>query len=161
MEPIEARERADGGSWDLDLSREPGRLELRVLPKSSDSYRVRFGPMLPEGSRVKEARIDGKKLADFRDAVEMPAGAPSRFELRYEGGPEVELPPTEVPVGSETQSLKLISSKSAPRSITFVLEGRGGRDYPLVLHHASRGARRETVRFEGPGYQRKEVRFTW
>jgi len=148
----------------LTLTRGPGRLSLRVQNEGKGSYRLRFAPLGPGGRSVE---VEG-------------ATRPVTAELSCAEAPEVSIPQEDINPGSETSSLKLIRATRDVASLKLILEGKGGTSYRFLVHRApasvrAKGAelelgppaprlRRETafrVRFDGSGYQRKEVELVW
>jgi glycogen debranching enzyme len=172
---------AGSGRYDLSLERSPGRLVLAATRRSgAGEVAFDFAPGLPLDARVRSADVDGRAvrpsitlLGDVQRASVPCRGPRCRVVIGYDEGTEV-VPPVVAPApGARSEGLRVLRARPTPDALLLVLEGRGGRRYPLRVRSPRRpgGAPGVTVRalrpgewevetaFEGPGdgYRRREV----
>jgi hypothetical protein len=190
---------AGEGRFDLTLERSAGRMRISLTPQaqaeSSDARRLpgdanRAGglrqlvvsPAFPLDAVVHTVTINGRPAAfkttqsgDIQQAHVTLESPPARTTIAftYAEGSDVYTLPSEPAPGADNAGLRILRSTAAKDHVRLVLEGRGGRSYPLyvrtprrigqvagvTLTQARGGDIRADVKFEGPSdrYVRREM----
>jgi len=167
---------------DFALERADGRMTITATATAGAMPALDLAPALPLDARVQSVRVDDADVrfraqpeGDVqRIEIEVPkaAAATRRFVLTYEEGTDVftrvELPEA----GRRSEGLRVLRARVEDGALRLLVEGRGGRSYPLGVRSprtvsgapgvtvapSSRGAAL-TLSFEGPSdvYVRRSI----
>jgi hypothetical protein len=171
--------------YDLNLSRAAGRLTITIkrvaAPAAADKIRLTIAPAFPLDARVRAVTVQGRRVkfetSQTGDAQRMPVtidvGQQSvEVVFSYDEGTDV-YTEQEIPApGTINQGLRVLRSRADVGGLHLVLEGLGGRSYPLQVRGphqlleipgvrvTNRNAKQElVVQFEGASetYIRREL----
>ncbi|MDQ2976284.1 MAG: GH116 family glycosyl hydrolase [Acidobacteriota bacterium] len=185
---VEVRNVAVGSAkYDLNLSRVVGRLTITIKRTSSNAVvaadKIRFigAPAFPLDAKVRSVTVQGRPVKFEMSQTGDVQRTPVSFDVgqesvevvfTYDEGTDVYIE-QEIPApGIMNQGLRVLRSRADATGLHLVLEGLGGRSYPLFVRGphqlletagvrvTNRGANQElAVQFEGPAdsYSRREV----
>jgi glycogen debranching enzyme len=185
---VEVRNVAVGNArYNLNLSRVTGRLTITIKPTPSsavataDKIRFMIAPAFPLDAKVRSASVQGHPVKFETSQTGDVQRTPVSFDVgqetvevvfRYDEGTDVYVE-HEIPApGTMNQGLRVLRSRTDVTGLHLVLEGLGGRSYPLLVRGphqlldiagvrvTNRSANQElAVQFEGPAdnYSRREV----
>jgi glycogen debranching enzyme len=185
---IEVRNVAVGNSkYDLNLSRAAGRLTITTKRSASkaeaapDKIRLTVAPAFPLDADVRAVTVQGRPVKFETSQTGDVQRAPVSFDMgqesvevvfSYDEGTDVFIE-QEIPApGAINQGLRVLRSRADVAGLHLVLEGLGGRSYPLFVRSphqlleiagvrvTNRSANQElVVHFEGQAdtYVRREV----
>ena len=134
--------------YDLNLSRVAGRLTITIKPTASnavaatDKIRFTIAPAFPLDAHVRAVTIQGGRVkfepSQTGDAQRTPVGFEVGQEsvkvvFSYDEGTDV-YTEQEIPApGAMNQGLRVLRSRADIAGLHLVLEGLGGRSYPLLV----------------------------
>ncbi len=137
-----------GNRVDVDVSRTPTTLTMRIVPALGDHPNgsgmpaLLLAPAFPLDAVIDRVLIDGKttrprlmRVGDvqFAEVDVAPSAREVVAEFRYRGGTDVYEPtPTPYP-GSRNQGIRIVRSRADDGALRLLLEGRAGRTYDLFL----------------------------
>ena len=185
---VEVRNVAVGNArYDLNLSRVTGRLTITIKSTASNAVaapgKIRFtiAPAFPLDANVRAVTVQGRPVKFETSQTGDVQRTPVSFDVgqetvevvfRYDEGTDVYIE-QEIPApGTMNQGLRVLRSRADATGLHLVLEGLGGRSYPLLVRGphqlleiagvriTNRGANQElAVQFEGSAdnYNRREV----
>jgi glycogen debranching enzyme len=147
--------------YDLTLVRSGGRDTITIVRRPSggagagtgegtrSALRLTVSPFYPLDARIRSvsvngraARFDTKRVGDVQcpEIVVEALGARAEVVVGYDEGTDAfvraELPPS----GARSEGMRLLRSRAEEGALRLVLEGKGGRTYPLRVR-SSRGVR--------------------
>jgi len=167
---------------DLSLERGSGRMTISAITTAGVAPKLTVAPAFPLDARIRAVTVDGSDArfqvrpeGDVQRAeVALPASsaASRRVVFTYDEGTDVyarvELPAA----GSESEGLRILSSRAGVGALNLSVEGRGGRQYEIEVRTRRRvegttgvrvtpraGGATLTMAFEGPGdtYSRRQI----
>jgi glycogen debranching enzyme len=174
---------AGAARYDLALERRGPELVITAARRGQGTAveRLVIAPALPLDARVVSATVDGRPHAfetaprgDVQRAqvvVRDPAAA-TRVVFTIDGGTGVFAEPAAPAPGAENEGLRILRARPEGGALRLVLEGRGGRTYPLSVRTRravggapgaavapEAGGFKVEVAFVGPGddYVRREL----
>jgi hypothetical protein len=185
---VEVRNVAVGNAkYDLNLSRVAGRLTITIKLTASnavattDKIRFTVAPAFPLDANVRAITVRGRpvkfEMSHTGDVQRTPVSVDMGQEsveivFRYDEGTDV-YTEQEIPApGAMNQGLRVLRSRADATGLHLVLEGLGGRSYPLLVRGphqlleiagvrvTDRSPNQElAVQFEGPAdnYVRREI----
>jgi hypothetical protein len=185
---VEVRNVAVGNTrYDLNLSRTAGRLTITTKPGASNAApttgKIRFtiAPAFPLDARVRAVTVQGRPVKFETSQSGDVQKAPVSFDMgqesvevifSYDEGTDV-YTEQEIPApGAMNQGLRVLRSRADIAGLHLVLEGLGGRSYPLFVRgphqlldiagvRVTKGSSNQelVVQFDGPAdtYIRRDV----
>ncbi|HSA96768.1 MAG TPA: GH116 family glycosyl hydrolase [Acidobacteriota bacterium] len=143
----------------VELSREKGRIGLRVRAENAGGFKFAFAPALGLGAGGFSASLNGRPLEIKADAapsaqsarprLEFPLSGDDTVELLFTAGPEIVLPETASATGDASSGLRLVRSRLAAGALGLSLEGRAGESYAIEVLNGERVASAEGAAFDG------------
>ena len=146
---VEVRNVAVGyARYDLNLLRGVGRLTVTIKRTTSnaaaapDKIRFTISPAFPLDARVRAVTVQGRRVkfesSQTGDAQRTPVTievGQQRMEVifSYDEGTDVYMKQEIPPAGAMNQGLRILRSRADVTGLHLVLEGLGGRSYPLQV----------------------------
>lgn len=133
---------------DAAFERAPGRFTVRVAPVAGAlPATLALAPALPLDARVVSVtsggrpvpytlRREGDVQRAFVALLPGPGAGPQEVLFAFEGGTDVDVAIDEPRAGDESQAIRVLRVRPAADVLRLVLEGRGGRTYPLRVRTA-------------------------
>ncbi|MFZ2053056.1 MAG: GH116 family glycosyl hydrolase [Candidatus Aminicenantales bacterium] len=164
-------------SFDLQYTRDKGRINLEVKGRPGTGFNMAFSPSFGPGTEVRAVRVNGQPV-DFkptssprvvRPEVRFSLSGRDAVEIDFEPTVEVLPPATKSRVGDPDGGLKIIRVAREGNELKVLVEGLAGRTYSLgvtcrELIREIQGAKlsgdRLEIRFPGekaPGFLRQEI----
>jgi glycogen debranching enzyme len=185
---VEVRNVAVGSTkYDLNLSRVAGRMTITTKRTSSnamaapDKIRFTIAPAFPLDAHIRAVTVQGRRVKfetsqtgnvqKVQVSLDMDAES-GKVVFRYDEGTDVYVEQEMPAPGSMNQGLRVLRSQADVVGLHLLLEGLGGRSYPLLVRGphqlvetsdvrvTNRGALQELiVQFDGPTdtYVRRDV----
>jgi hypothetical protein len=155
---------------DLSLVRGDGQDTVTFEAKAIAPLRLVIAPAYPLDAEIESVSVDGRpaKLALERQGdVQRPrvvveaAGARAEIVVRYRSGTDAYLPPVPLEAGARSTGVRVLRSRAEADGLRLLLEGLGGRSYPVRVRSSRRvsGASGVEVRADGPRDFVADVRF--
>ncbi len=125
---------------DVSLERSEGRMTIAATATTGPMPVLTVSPALPLDGRVRSVTVDGAgarfRARPFGDVqrveVEVPAGAATRrVVVTYDEGTDVFARVTLPEAGGRSEGLRVLRAHAEGGALRLVIEGRGGRSYPL------------------------------
>jgi hypothetical protein len=146
---VEVRNVAVGNTkYDLNLSRVVGRLTITIKPTASNvaaapgKIRFTIAPAFPLDAHVRAVTVQGRRVKFETSQTGDSQRAPVSFDVgqesvaavfSYDEGTDVYME-HEIPgPGATNQGLRILRSRADVAGLHLVLEGLGGRSYPLLV----------------------------
>ena len=170
---VEARGvRVGSDRFDLAFERDASRAIVRITPRGSGSplrTRIAVAPAFPLDARIRRVTINGREVrpafATIGDIQRVEttvdtAAAPTEVVFSGDAGTEVYVDPQAIQPGADNRGLRMLSARADERVLRLVVEGRGGRAYPVTVRTSHRLGAAENVAALPPaaGLQRIEIR---
>jgi glycogen debranching enzyme len=130
------------GSVDLAVERTAGQRVVMVTRRGADPLRLVLAPAFPPDAKVREVTVDGRavpfRVASAGDVQRAevaldPVPPSARVVFALDEGTEVHTRAEMPPAGSRSEGLRVLRVRPQAAALRLVLEGVGGRAYPLSV----------------------------
>ncbi|HEV2292038.1 MAG TPA: hypothetical protein VGR60_09420 [Gemmatimonadales bacterium] len=162
------RLRAGAGSWDLQIRRDAGALDVALHRRGGGPEQLRFTPVLPAGADSVRVTQDGRAIGcvvrvtvrSTEPTCDVTVADSTRLVVRFRQPPELALPPLAPRRGDPSRAVRVTDLVASGDSVAFTLEGPAGSTVRIARVDTADSV---AVTFPEPGdsvdrYSRAQVR---